>query len=211
MKKIDVFLLKNRDLISFTAGLIVSGFIVGLALSENFHYLYWLTIGCGIFFAIASFILSQIKAKLDRYIITNKKLNPTATEKDIFNGGWEDLNTDKKENKIFRKLSNFWMIVILFVLIISPVLGIGSFFYGRAQLKEEYLQEQNKYKEQLISDIKEVNSLLIDTLFIEKQSILDSLQQKKEKIKFLEIQVDSLNNVLKKRLQNQLKANEKRQ
>jgi len=187
------FILSKRDIISFLAGIIVSGYVVEISILQNLNKWHLLSIIAGILIGLFCLILVRISENFEDNTKAFKKNIPAKPIHEIRNDTWISINTSSSDsNKIFKLLPKFWLPLI--TLFIPSLLFLGVLFLKCAnnEIQNKSLNESQIEKRKLVHQIDSITQIQTDNLIIKFQRLNDSNSILKNKIDIETKKIDSL-------------------
>ena len=103
------FILSKRNIISFLAGIIVSGYVVEISILQNLNRWHLLSIIVGILIGLGCLILVLISENFEDNTKALRNNNPEKSIKQINIDAWSSINTSFNANKILKLLPKIWL------------------------------------------------------------------------------------------------------
>jgi|GEM_PF-3517449 len=203
-------LVKNSA--SFLAGIIVSGYVVGISLNPENTYWHWLALVWGVIIGLLLYILIAICNKIEDNVVANTS-NNTVDEK--IESAWREINrsdSQYRSYKIFGILPKVWKPAIVFFIPILFITGICFLHKGN---QENYQQNKTKKEEEqteLVNKIGSINKQTLKNCEAEENLYRDSLRTLMMKFNKQAEQIDSLENIIRslKEIKQQTKPQKKK-
>lgn len=179
LKKIPAyahFLLSQRDFISFFAGIIVSGYVVGISLNFSNNIYHWITVGLGLAIGICCYKLMLICARYEREMLLNAEtLKDITTDANRLNA-WEKMHENYKANYYFRMQAKQAIYVFPLTITVLCAIGILTLNKGNSLLKNREQKANTIENNELLMDIDSLLKISNNQLYIElRKSILQSI------------------------------------
>jgi len=192
-KFIDIYclILSKRDIISFLAGIIVSGYVVEISLQQNLNKWHLLSMFVGIIIGLCCLILVRISENFEDNKKAFKKNNPAKSFKQINIDAWSSINTSSNANKILRILPRVWIPLTILVVTSSFVIGVLLLNFANIEIKRESLNESKIERNNLVNQVDSIINIQFDMLD-KNEELNDSIDILNHKISMQLKQIDSL-------------------
>lgn len=185
------FLLSKRNIISFLAGIIVSGYVVEISILQNLNKWHLFTIIIGIVIGLCCLILVRISENFEDNTKAFKKNSPEKSFNQINIDAWSSINTNSNANKVLKLLPKIWLPLTTLSLPSLFVIGVLLLNYANIEIKKESLNESQVESSKLVNQVDSVLKIQYDKL-LKNEELNDSIDILNHKISFQSKQIDSL-------------------
>lgn len=187
-------ILSNRDIISFIAGIIVSGYVVNISIQQNFNKWHFFTIIVGLIISVLCFILFRISENFGDNIRAFKNNNPEKSIDDINIDAWTSINSNNDTNKILWILPKIWLPLITAVIPSLFVIAVLLLSSANIEIKNKSLIDSKIERSNLINQFDSLVKNLYD-IHGKNEKLNDSIDILNRKIYFKTKQIDCLLNI----------------